>query len=133
MNDKSVCRVLIVDNELDYAAQTAAKLQEIRPSLLNHNRLETELTNNAYFAAEKLRQCPANQSPWDVIIADVYMQSPSLPPTQATVEEAAALTAYELDGKSWQCWEVKYAKGTLDERIEYGGFCIAETINKRLA
>ncbi len=133
MNDESVCRVLIVDNELDYAAQTAAKLQEIRPSLLNHNQLEIELTNNAYFAAEKLRQCPAGQPPWDIIIADVYMPGPRLSATQDTVEDAAAFTAYELDGKSWRCWEVKYASGKLDERIDYGGFSIAETITARLA
>lgn len=73
MNEESICRVLIVDDELEYAAQTASKLEEIRPSLLSHNQLQIELTNNAYFAAERLRQCAAGQPPWDIIIAEVYM------------------------------------------------------------
>jgi DNA-binding NtrC family response regulator len=133
MNDESVCRVLIVDNELDYAAQTAAKLKEIRPSLLNHNRLEIELTNSAYFAAEKLRQCPAGQPSWDVIIADVYMPMPVRSANQDTADCGAAFTEFVLDGKAWRCWEFHYESGKLDEKIDYGGISIAETITERLA
>src|SRR5215217_2469062 len=131
MNDESVCRVLVVDNELDYAAETAAKLKEIRPALLNHNQLEIELTNNAYFAAEQLRQCPAEQTRWDVIISDVYMPMPSLQDSNAA-DSTAVFTQYCHAG-SWPCWEFKYPKGKLEERIEHGGFCIAEVVTARLA
>jgi hypothetical protein len=77
MTEERICRVLIVDNELEFAAQTASKLKEIRSSLLNHNQLQIELTNNAYFVAERLRLAPAGQPPWDIIISDVYMPFPN--------------------------------------------------------
>lgn len=133
MKDESVCRVLIVDNELDYAAQTASKLEEIRPSLLNHNRLEIELTNNAYFAAERLQKCPPGQPPWDVLIADVYMPFPSRSATQDTADCAAASADYVFDGKAWRCWEFQYSRGTKEEKIDHGGFRIAEIIDARHA
>lgn len=134
MNDESVCRILIVDNELDFAAQTATKLKEIRPALLNHNKLEIELTNNAYFVAETLGQCQAGQPPWDVIIADVYMPFPS--PSSETDIAATDLepSKFTHANECWPCWQYTYrADAALDERIDHGGFRIAQAIAKRLA
>ncbi|MDX6288381.1 MAG: hypothetical protein QOH42_180, partial [Blastocatellia bacterium] len=101
MNEESICRVLIVDDELEYAAQTASKLEEIRPSLLSHNRLQIELTNNAYFAAERLRQCAAGQPPWDIIIADVHMPFPSRWPMKDVVDCDAVSGKFRHREKIW--------------------------------
>src|SRR5436190_18910224 len=131
MNEEKVCRVLIVDNELDYAAETAAKLAEIRPSLLNDSKVEIELTNNAYFAAEKLRTCAAGEPPWDVIISDVYMPFPGRPGNRFSVGCNAARTDHLHDGTSWVCLHFEYPPGRPEERIEWGGFRIAETMKTR--
>src|SRR5690349_7247793 len=77
MTEERICRVLIVDNELEFAAQTASKLQEIRPSLLNHNQLQLYLTNNAYFAAERLRLSATGEPAWDPIISDDNIPVPN--------------------------------------------------------
>lgn len=130
MTEKSTCRILIVDNELDYAAQTAAKLIEIRPSLLNHQHLQIELTNNAYFAAEKLRRCPPIEPPWDIVISDVYMPFPRDASDNRTLA-TAVLTEYEHEGITWPCWGFQY-HSTQVEEIAHGGVCIAEIVAARL-
>ena len=108
-------------------------LKKIRPSLLKDNRLEIELTNNAYFAAERIRRCPAGEPPWDVIISDVYMPFPCRADDPYTPELEASLTHYQTDGKAWRTWEFPYATGELDEKVKNGGFHIAETIAARFA
>src|SRR5437588_820394 len=108
MNEEIICRVLIVDNELHYAAQTASKLEEIRPSLLNHNRLQIELTNNAYFAAERLLQCAACQPPWDIIIADVHMPGPSRLSQRDVADCDAGWGTFRHHEKTWPCWQYTY-------------------------
>jgi hypothetical protein len=133
MNDERFCRVLIVDNELDYAAQTASKLEEIRPSLLNNNRLKIELTNNAYFAADKLRQCRVDQPPWDIIIADVYMPFPSRESEPEIAETDLDQGEFSYRERTWPCWQYPYnKKAALEEEVKQGGFRVAETIATRL-
>lgn len=133
MNEESICRVLIVDDELEYAAQTASKLEEIRPSLLNHNRLQIELTNNAYFAAERLRQCAAGQPPWDIIIAEVYMPFPSRLPKKDIVDCDAVSGKFRHLEKIWPCWQYTYSGSAApEEKVDHGGFQIGEAIAKRL-
>lgn len=134
MNDKSICRVLIVDNDLDYAAQTAAKLEEIRPSLLNNNRLEIELTNNAYFAAERLQKCPKDQPAWDIVIADVYMPIPSRLPKSDVAEAVVMRSEFKFSGRTWPLWKYTYRDNSArEEKLDHGGLHIAATVAARLA
>src|ERR1041385_8307008 len=108
MTEERICRVLIVDNVLEFAAQTASKLKEIRLSLLNHNQLEIGLTNNAYFVAERLRLAPVGQPPWDIIISDVYMPFPNRSRTETVPETELTLGEFTFDGKLWACWQSVY-------------------------
>ena len=133
MTEERICRVLIVDNELEFAAQTASKLQEIRPSLLNHNQLQLELTNNAYFAAERLRLSPVGQPPWDIIISDVYMPFPNRSLTETVPETELELGDFTYDRRVWACWQSVYTESALaDEKVDHGGLRIAHTIAHRL-
>lgn len=133
MTEERICRVLIVDNELEFAAQTASKLKEIRSSLLNHNQLQIELTNNAYFVAERLRLAPAGQPPWDIIISDVYMPFPNGSLTETVPETELELGEFSYDNKVWECWQSIYTERALaDERVDHGGLRIAHTIARRL-
>jgi hypothetical protein len=133
MTDERICRVLIVDNELEYAAQTASKLKEIRPSLLNHNQLQIELTNNAYFAAERLHLSPAGQPPWDIIISDVYMPLPNRSLTETVPEIELELGEFSYDKKVWACWQSIYNETALaNEKVDHGGLRIAHTIARRI-
>lgn len=133
MTEQRICRVLIVDNELEYAAQTASKLNEIRPSLLNHNQLQIELTNNAYFAAERLRLAPVGQPPWDIIVSDVYMPFPNRSITETAPEIELMIGEFSYDEKVWACWQSIYNDSGVDhEKIDHGGLRIAHTIARRL-
>lgn len=133
MTEERICRVLIVDNELEYAAQTASKLTEIRPSLLNHNQLRIELTNNAYFAAERLRLSPVGQPPWDIVISDVYMPFPNGPVSEVVAETELMLGEFIYEQKVWACWQSTYNLSTwADEKVDHGGLRIAHTIAGRL-
>jgi Sigma-54 interaction domain len=133
MTEERICRVLIVDNELEYAAQTASKLREIRPSLLNHNQLQIQLTNNAYFVAERLRLSPVGQPPWDIIISDVYMPFPNQSLAETVPEIELKLGEFSHDDSIWDCWQSVYSEGALaSERVDHGGLRIAYTIAERL-
>lgn len=130
MPEQKNCRVLVVDNNPEYAAQVAAGLEEIRPSLLNHNRLQIELTNTAYFVAERLRECPPGDPPWDVIISDVFMPLPSDAFSRKVPAADAAETRYEYDGKEWRYWEYQYSWNTGISEVNHGGFHIARTVKE---
>jgi len=131
MTEERICRVLIVDNELEFAAQTANKLREIRPSLLNHNQLEIELTNNAYFVADRL--LAPGPPPWDIIISDVYMPFPNRSLTEIAPETELELGEFSYDGKVWACWQSIYSEDALaHEKVDHGGLRIAHMIARRL-
>ncbi len=133
MNEERICRVLIVDNELEYAAQTASKLKEIRPSLLNHNQLQIELTNNAYFVAERLGVSPVGQPPWDIIISDVFMPFPNRSLTETEPDTELQPGEFSYEEKVWVCWQSNYNESALaDEKVDHGGLRIAHTIARRL-
>lgn len=132
MPEAKTCRVLIVDNRPDYAARVAEKLErvaQIHPSLLQHNKLQIELSNTAYFIAKKLQDSLAGSPPWDIIIADVYMPIPSRLPKREEAQEHANLTEYKYQGKVWPYWEYNYSWNvTLQGEVEHGGFHLAQTI-----
>src|SRR5690349_16755990 len=130
MPEQSDCRVLIVDNKTEYAAQVAASLEEIRPSLINYNHLRIELTNTAYFVAERLRNCPPENPPWNVIISDVFMPIPSNPFAKAVPLADAIETTYQYAGREWPYWEYEYSWNSAKSEIDHGGLQIARTIKQ---
>jgi hypothetical protein len=133
MTEERICRVLIVDNELKFAAQTASKLREIRPSLLNHNQIQIQLTNNAYFASEQLRLSPLGRPPWDIIISDVYMPFPNQSLNETMPETELELREFRYEERPWACWQSTYSERALaDEKVDHGGLRIAHTIAQRL-
>jgi hypothetical protein len=124
------CKVLIVDDEVEDAAQNAARLAQINPALLG-GALEIELCNTAYFVARRLRECEPAQPPWDVIIADIYMLLPSTARRPHEPQEEATRRSYAHGEKEWQLWEYdyswnKYASGDK----QYGGLRIAAEIEQ---
>ena len=132
MPDERDCRVLVVDNKIEYAARVAASLQEIRPSLINNNDLKIELANTAYFVAERLRECPADSLPWDVIISDVFMPIPSDPFAKQVPVTEAIKTTFQFEGREWPYWEYRYSwnGGSGMSEIAHGGLHIARTIKE---
>jgi DNA-binding NtrC family response regulator len=128
MPEQRDCRVLIVDNRPEEAARVAAGLVEIRPSLINNNRLKIQLTNTAYFVAEQLRDCPPGNPPWDIIISDVFMPIPSDPFKKEAGVVTASETTYQYEGRKWPYWEYQYSWNSQKSEIGHGGFYIAHTI-----
>src|SRR6476659_2658590 len=134
MTEEKICRVLIVDNELEYAAQTASKLEAIRPSLLNNNQLQIRLTNNAYFVVARLRQSPSGQPPWDIIIADVYMPFPSCTSPGNGAETNLLLSEFRHRERSWPCWQSTYGDVAAgEEKVDHGGLRIAMAMSECLS
>ena len=130
MSEQRDCRVLIIDDYPEEAAAVATALAEIRPPLINHNQLQIELTNTAYFVAERLRDCPPGNPPWDIIISDVFMPIPSNPLAKDVPIASATKTTYKFEGKDWPYWEYQYSWNSKDPRIAHGGFHVAGTIKK---
>ena len=132
MPEQRDCRILVVDNKTEYAARVAASLKGIRPSLLNYNNLKIELTNTAYFVAERLRDCPAGSPPWDIIISDVFMPIPSDPFAKQVPVTEATNTKYQYEGEEWPYWEYRYSwnSGSGMSEIAHGGLHIAQTIKE---
>ena len=133
MVDKA-CRVLVVDDDLKYAARMAAALTSVRPELLCGHQPEIDLSNTAYFVAEQLRRCPYGQASWDIIIADVYMPLPCKTPDNSPVLEAHE-KAFPFGGRTWRAWVFDYPYG--EDTPNYattkdGGFRIAETVKELL-
>jgi len=125
-NDK-ICKILIVDNDVEYAKNVAYELEQIRPDLLENNKLEIEISNTAYFVAKRLDNASDNKAPWDVILSDVYMPIPSTPLDRNTANEKAEQKELNYKDKRWKFWEYKYtwnshAEGTPD----HGGLYIAQ-------
>ena len=52
--NNQICKILIVDNDIDYAQKIAIELSQIRPDLLQNQSLEIEISNTAYFVGKCL-------------------------------------------------------------------------------
>jgi DNA-binding NtrC family response regulator len=122
---------MIVDNNLKHAVESAERLTHIRPSLLNNNALQIEISNTAYFVAKRLRECPPTETPWDIIIADVYMQVPSDHLRQEIPKEDAVGDRCSYHDHEWLFWKYEYTWNSDSAgQIEHGGFHIAQEIKE---
>ncbi len=86
---KETCKILIVDNDINYAKKIAYELEQIRPDLIEYQSLDIEISNTAYFVANQIESRSEKTAPWDVILSDVYMPIPSCPLTQGNPQESA--------------------------------------------
>jgi len=132
MTDDKVCRVLIVDDDLEYAAKVADELKRVRPELLGGNRLQIELSNTAYFVAAQLLKCSPAHTPWDVIIADAYMPLPCARRGEPAEETAIASFVKSSRGVRYRCWLYNYSWNRSPQlhELEHGAMYIAEKLEK---
>jgi DNA-binding NtrC family response regulator len=132
-------KVLIVDDELDFAVDTADHLccsKDQAPDL-RETKLKIELCNTAYYVAEEVKNQPLR---WDLIFADVYMPIPSPKDRRAVAQwSAEQRTRSSRDGRrEWPTWEYKYSWNALTkeedpkygDQTSHGGFHIARAIQQ---
>ena len=129
-NDK-ICRILIVDNDVDYAKKVAYELEQIRPDLLENHSLEIEISNTAYFVAKHLCDCSDKKAPWDVILSDVYMPIPSHPLKKDVAEDSAELDEIRYENYKWKFWKYNYIWNShLEGTPDHGGLYIAKNVKE---
>jgi len=130
-NNNQICKILIVDNDADYAKKVAYELEVIRPDLLKNHSLEIEISNSAYFVAKHLDSFSDNKAPWDIILSDVYMPIPSTPLDRNTANEEAELEDINYKDQRWKFWEYKYTWNShLEGTPDHGGLYIAQRVKE---
>ena len=126
-----ICKILIVDNDLDYAQKVAFELSQIRPDLLQNHELEIEITNTAYFVGKCLENCSNENPPWDIILSDVYMPIPSKPLDRNTAQEEAIQKTLNYKGQNWKLWKYEYTWNSLQEGTpDHGGLHIVGKVKQ---
>ncbi len=119
-----ICRVLIVDDELDYAARVAAGIETAFRDGRLGSSVRLELSNTAAFAAAELERRDAGDPPWDVILADVVMPRPARRPSDAIIVTAKR-TERSHANQRWTSWEYPYTYNSHAPDVEHGGLFIA--------
>jgi DNA-binding NtrC family response regulator len=119
-------RLLIVDNDLSYAAEIAKRLSECPRQDLGGASLQIELSNSAYYVVDQLSRDPVR---WHVVFSDVYMPIPSQPRTRNQAEVTAKETWTTIAGRRCRTWQYDYTWNSHDEGTPaHGGFHIAKVI-----
>ena len=122
-------RLLIVDNDLSYAAEIAKRLSTCPAEHLAGAVLQIELSNSAYYVADQLSRVPSR---WHIVFSDVYMPipSPALRRDQAETTAKEARTGL-ASGKKWRTWQYDYSWNSHEEGTpDHGGFHIAKALAK---
>lgn len=122
-------RLLIVDNDLRYAAEIAKRLSACPAEHLAGAVLQIELSNSAYYVADQLTR---DLSRWHVVFSDVYMPIPSPASRRGQAEATANETRTGLaSGEKWRTWQYDYSWNSHEEGTpDHGGFHIAEALAK---
>ena len=129
--NNQICKILIVDNDIDYAKKVAFELSQIRPDLLQNQSLEIEISNTAYFVGKCLENCSNKKPPWDIILSDVYMPIPSSPLDRNTAQEDAQQNTLNYKDQNWKLWEYEYTWNSHQEGApDHGGLYIAQKVKK---
>ena len=127
--NNQMCKILIVDNDIDYAQKIAIELSQIRPDLLQNQSLEIEISNTAYFVGKCLETCPNEKAPWDIILSDVYMPIPSKQPKKNTAQQDAQQKTVKYKDQNWKLWEYEYTWNSHQEGTpDHGGLHIAQKV-----
>jgi DNA-binding NtrC family response regulator len=127
--EEIICRILIVDNDLNYARQVAFELEQIRPDLLLNEKLRIEITNSAYFVGDHLENWTDDILPWDIILSDVYMPIPSTPLNRKVAQTDAKLK--KIENSNWNLWEYEYTwNSCMEGEPSHGGVYIAQKVKE---
>jgi DNA-binding NtrC family response regulator len=130
-NNNQICRILIVDNVVDYAKKVAYELEKVRPDLLENHSLEIEISNTAYFAAKQIENGSEKAVPWDIILSDVYMPIPSRPLDRDIAQEDAEPTEIRYENYMWKFWNYNYTWNShLEGTPDHGGLYIAKKVKE---
>ena len=130
--DDNICRVLIVDDELEYATKVAETLEDVFRDSRHEANLQIELTNTAAFAAARLDACDPEDPPWDVILADLFMPRSASSPT-GPIDPSATRNQRSSAKGCWPCWEYRYTYNSRTPHIDNGGLYLARKIADRAA
>jgi len=122
-------RVLIVDDELEWAEETAHHLASLPAHQIGSHTLELQLANDACFVADQVCQA-SGASPWDIIISDVFMPKPTTPKGMQKGTLRPRRVERRWEGRTYVVWESDL--GTNDPDIAHGGFLIAKRFRDRL-
>ncbi len=120
-------RVIIVDDVLEEAFETAHRLTDLPPDLLDSRELEIEIANDAYFVANRV--CNAGDlPPWDIIIADVFMPKPVGRNSATDGHPEPKRRERQHRGRMYKTWESDV--GANDPHPDHGGFFIAQRLRE---
>jgi DNA-binding NtrC family response regulator len=126
-----ICKIMIVDDDVDCAREIAYELEQIRPDLLKNQKLDIEISNTAYFVAKQIENCTGKMAPWDIILSDVYMPIPSHPLQKKIAQETAELDEISYKKKyKWKFWKYNYIWNSADPKVtpDHGGLYLAKKI-----
>ena len=127
--NNQICKILIVDNDINYAQKIAIELSKIRPDLLQNQSLEIEISNTAYFVGKCLENCLDQKPPWDIILSDVYMPIPSSPIDRNAAQEDAQQKTVKYKDQNWKLWEYEYTWNShMEGTPDHGGLYIAQKV-----
>ncbi len=129
---EEICRVLIVDDELDYAAETARAIDDCFRNSRFGTSVRIELSNSAAFVAARIEESAPDDPPWDVILADVVMPRPARSPNDP-IDTSAEDRVRSLAGRRWRCWEYPYSYSSHIPEIDHGGLYLADRIARMLS
>ena len=107
--NSEICKILIVDDDVDCAKKIAYELEQIPPFLLENHTLDIEISNTAYFVVKHIENCIEKKIPWDIILSDVYMPIPSHPLKKKVAIETAEPDEIEYENYTWKFWNYKYS------------------------
>ncbi|HEY9172723.1 MAG TPA: sigma 54-interacting transcriptional regulator [Verrucomicrobiae bacterium] len=120
-------RVLVVDDELEWALETAHHLASLPPQLLGSRTLEIEIANDAYFVASRVGES-SERRPWDIIISDVFMPKPAGRNVAGAKRTEPKRQEKQYHGRKYIVWESEL--GSNDPNPQDGGFHIAEKVRE---
>lgn len=128
MSKQSVkTRVVIVDDVLEEALETAHRLTELPPDLLDSRELAIEIANDAYFVANRICNS-ADDSPWDIVIADAFMPKPVGRKCPKDAGPEPKQRERQHHGHMYKAWESDL--GANDPHLDHGGFLIAQRLRE---
>lgn len=120
-------RVVIVDDMLEEALETAHRLAELPTDLLDSRQVGIEIANDAYFVANRVC-CGVEPPPWDIIIADVFMPKPLGRTSSTDGHPEPKQRERQHRGRRYKTWESDL--GANDPHPDHGGFFIAQRLRE---
>lgn len=125
---KELRRILIVDNDINYAVQTAKEIESIVRLKKKYN-IDIQLCNTAFYVVEKIKESFGSRPPWDIVISDLYMPIPSKPIDKKTPELWAEEKTFSFQGSKWTYWCYPYTwNSNQSGTMKTGGLHIARSI-----